>query len=85
MKSAYNNLMNTSPPVCDYEGSDYRSRFWEGQGRDYEDQAERIAEVGGEMAAADPSAAGNPVQLSATQYSSLFKAAVQGNLQGISM
>lgn len=31
------------PPVCDYEGSDYRTRFWEGQGRDYEDQVERIA------------------------------------------
>ena len=39
----------------------------------------------GEMAAADPSAAGNPVQLSATQYSSLFEAAVQGNLPGVSM
>lgn len=37
--------MNKSdtPPVCDYEGSDYRTRFWEGQGRDYEDQVERIA------------------------------------------
>jgi SAM-dependent methyltransferase len=33
----------TSPPICDYEGSDYRARFWEGQGRDYEDQAERVA------------------------------------------
>lgn len=31
------------PPVCDYEGSDYRTRFWENQGRDYEDQAERVA------------------------------------------
>lgn len=31
------------PPVCDYEGSDYRTRFWEGQGRDYEDRVERIA------------------------------------------
>ncbi len=31
------------PPVCDYEGSDYRTRFWENQGRDYEDQVERIA------------------------------------------
>jgi SAM-dependent methyltransferase len=31
------------PPVCDYEGSDYRTRFWENQGRSYEDQAERIA------------------------------------------
>lgn len=33
----------TTPPVCDYEGSDYRTRFWEGQGRNYEDQVERIA------------------------------------------
>ncbi len=32
-----------SPAVCDYEGSDYRTRFWEGQGRDYEDQVERLA------------------------------------------
>lgn len=31
------------PPICDYEGSDYRTRFWEGKGRDYEDRAERIA------------------------------------------
>lgn len=29
--------------VCDYEGSDYRTRFWQGQGRDYEDRVERIA------------------------------------------
>lgn len=35
--------MTDTPPVCDYEGSDYRTRFWEGQGRDYEDQVERIA------------------------------------------
>lgn len=35
--------MTTTPPVCDYEGSDYRTRFWEGQGRSYEDQVERIA------------------------------------------
>jgi len=34
---------SNTPPVCDYEGSDYRTRFWEGQGRDYEDQVERIA------------------------------------------
>jgi SAM-dependent methyltransferase len=33
----------TTPPVCDYEGSDYRTRFWENQGRDYEDHVERIA------------------------------------------
>ena len=32
-----------SPPVCDYEGSDYRTRFWEDQGRAYEDRVERIA------------------------------------------
>ena len=28
--------------ICDYEGSDYRTAFW-GQGREYEDLAERIA------------------------------------------
>jgi len=31
------------PPVCDYEGSDYRSRFWESGERAYEDQVERVA------------------------------------------
>lgn len=30
-------------PICDYEGSDYRTRFWEGQGREYEDAVERLA------------------------------------------
>jgi SAM-dependent methyltransferase len=30
-------------PVCDYEGSDYRTRFWENEDRAYEDLAERIA------------------------------------------
>lgn len=35
--------MSESPPVCDYEGSDYRARFWDNQGRDYEDQVERAA------------------------------------------
>ncbi len=38
------------------------------------EQSQRI----GEMAAADPSAAGNPVVLSAQQYSALFETAVQG-------
>lgn len=32
-----------SRPICDYEGSDYRTRFWQGTGRSYEDQVERIA------------------------------------------
>lgn len=31
------------PEICDYEGSNYRTDFWEGKGRDYEDRAERIA------------------------------------------
>lgn len=35
--------MTNTTPVCDYEGSDYRARFWDNQGRDYEDQVERIA------------------------------------------
>jgi ubiquinone/menaquinone biosynthesis C-methylase UbiE len=30
-------------PICDYEGSSYRVDFWENQGRDYEDRAERVA------------------------------------------
>lgn len=30
-------------PVIDYEGSGYRTDFWQGQGRDYEDAAERMA------------------------------------------
>ena len=29
--------------ICDYEGSTYRTDFWEGRGREYEDLAERIA------------------------------------------
>ena len=33
-----------SPPkICDYEGSAYRTDFWEGRGRAYEDQVERLA------------------------------------------
>ena len=31
------------PPVCDYEGSDYQTRFWDEGGRDYEDAVEAIA------------------------------------------
>lgn len=30
-------------PICDYEGSDYRTRFWANQNREYEDLAERFA------------------------------------------
>ena len=32
-----------TPPVCDYEGSDYQERFWEEGGRAYEDGAEVLA------------------------------------------
>ncbi len=31
------------PPVCDYEGSDYQTRFWDKGGREYEDRSESIA------------------------------------------
>ena len=34
---------NHTPPVCDYEGSDYQTSFWEEGGREYEDRSERIA------------------------------------------
>jgi SAM-dependent methyltransferase len=37
-------LSDVSPvAVCDYEGSRYRTEFWEGQGRNFEDAVERIA------------------------------------------
>ena len=35
--------MDHTRRVCDYEGSTYRTDFWEGQDREYEDLAERIA------------------------------------------
>lgn len=31
------------PPICDYEGSDYQTRFWDKGGRAYEDLSESIA------------------------------------------
>jgi len=33
-------MAQAAPPICDYEGSAYRTEFW-GQGREYEDGAER--------------------------------------------
>ena len=34
--------MTKMPDICDYEGSQYRTDFWEGQGRNYEDMVERL-------------------------------------------
>jgi ubiquinone/menaquinone biosynthesis C-methylase UbiE len=34
---------DSRPPVCNYEGSDYQTSFWEQGGREYEDQAEGVA------------------------------------------
>ena len=34
---------NSNIPVINYEGSGYETDFWVGQGRDYEDAAERLA------------------------------------------
>jgi ubiquinone/menaquinone biosynthesis C-methylase UbiE len=36
-------VTDSQPPICDYEGSDYQTSFWELGGRQYEDQAEEIA------------------------------------------
>ena len=33
----------TQPPVCDYEGSDYQSSFWDHGQREYEDRVEAVA------------------------------------------
>lgn len=35
--------MSDTPPVCNYEGSDYQTSFWEKGGREYEDACEAIA------------------------------------------
>jgi ubiquinone/menaquinone biosynthesis C-methylase UbiE len=35
--------MTNTPPVCNYEDSDYQQSFWEQGGREYEDRAEAIA------------------------------------------
>jgi SAM-dependent methyltransferase len=36
-------MAHETPPICDYEGSTYRTDFWEGKGRAYEDNVERVA------------------------------------------
>ncbi len=33
---------SSQPAICDYEGSTYRTDFWEGKGREYEDAVERL-------------------------------------------
>lgn len=35
--------MSETPPVCDYEGSDYQAQFWGAGDRAYEDRAEAVA------------------------------------------
>ena len=35
--------MTETPPVCDYEGYDYQTSFWDQGGRAYEDRVEAIA------------------------------------------
>jgi ubiquinone/menaquinone biosynthesis C-methylase UbiE/uncharacterized protein YbaR (Trm112 family) len=36
-------LEENHPPVCNYDGSDYQTSFWERGGREYEDRCEAIA------------------------------------------
>lgn len=36
-------MTDSHHPICDYEGSDYQTRFWERSDRRYEDQVEAIA------------------------------------------
>ncbi len=35
--------MSETPPVCDYEGSDYQAQFWGAGDRAYEDRSEAVA------------------------------------------
>lgn len=36
-------MSDQHPPICDYEGSDYQTSFWDQGGRTYEDGAEAVA------------------------------------------
>ena len=36
-------MTDNHPPICDYEGSDYQTSFWDEGGRAYEDQIEAVA------------------------------------------
>jgi ubiquinone/menaquinone biosynthesis C-methylase UbiE len=36
-------MTQETPPICDYEGSDYQERFWDQADRQYEDRVEAIA------------------------------------------
>lgn len=36
-------MKRSTPEVCDYTNSNYRTDFWEGKGREYEDAVERVA------------------------------------------
>jgi len=36
-------MTSDQPPICDYEGSDYQTTFWDRGERQYEDQVEAIA------------------------------------------
>lgn len=36
-------MKDNRPPICDYEGSNYQTRFWEEGEREYEHQVEQIA------------------------------------------
>lgn len=36
-------MSSERPPVCDYDGSNYQTEFWEKGGREYEDQVEAVA------------------------------------------
>jgi ubiquinone/menaquinone biosynthesis C-methylase UbiE len=36
-------MSEKTPPVCDYEGSDYQEKFWDQGDREYEDAVEAIA------------------------------------------
>jgi SAM-dependent methyltransferase len=36
-------MNKTTPPICDYEGSDYQKSFWDQGGRAYEDAVEELA------------------------------------------
>lgn len=43
VRSHPRSMPENTPPVCDYEGSEYQEDFWGRGGREYEDQVEALA------------------------------------------
>ncbi|MEI2622975.1 MAG: hypothetical protein V9G23_02985 [Giesbergeria sp.] len=68
-------VQRSAVPVIDYEGSGYKTEFWAGQGRDYEDATERLAlgsllpPTGGALPKSAPALVALPIYIVVTRRS----------------